>query len=384
MAHLTTNAAAPARTAQGGGLAALFASLHGGKGTSKKVHAIRRRELTFILRNLATLIENGVSLPKALATIAKEKTLERHSALLDGIRRRVETGETFSGALAAYPDTFTDLMVNQIRVGERSGTLADTLGQVTEQQEKMNALRSLVVKKLSYPVLLLVMGTGVVSFMLMFVVPVFQETYADAGIPLPWVTRFLIGVGVAAKSYYWMVLLAVAAAILGIKQYRHNPDNAYKMDRQLLKVPLAGSWLRDIAVLQLMDVLGNLMESGFKLAEGLGVCAGSVGNRAVRKSVVELQAAVNRGERFSREIERHGDMFPPIVSQLVIIGEQTGNLAKATRHIREHLRQEIERNTNIMVGTIEPVLTISLAAAIGIILLAVYLPMFDMIGAVAG
>jgi type IV pilus assembly protein PilC len=131
-----------------------------------------------------------------------------------------------------------------------------------------------------------------------------------------------------------------------------------------------------------MEVLGSLMDAGYNLAEALGEAAQAVGNRAIRESVRDLQNAVRRGETFSRELERHGETFPPIVSQLVIVGEQTGTLAKAATHIRDHLQREIERKTNIFVGTIEPTLAISLAAAIAAILLAIYLPMFDMVNTI--
>ena len=131
-----------------------------------------------------------------------------------------------------------------------------------------------------------------------------------------------------------------------------------------------------------MEVLGSLMEAGYNLAEALGEAGQAVGNRAIRQSVRDLQNAIRRGEKFSRELERHGEMFPPIVSQLVIVGEQTGTLTRATSHIRDHLQREIERKTNIFVGTIEPTLTISLAGAIAAILLAIYLPMFDMVNTI--
>ena len=343
---------------------------------------MRQHEMVFVLRNLSTLLENGVPLPKALHAVSRVDSMRKHFYLLDTLRRKVEMGETFSTALAEFPETFGNLMVNQIRVGERAGTLAETLQQVTQQQEQANNLRSHIIKKLAYPIVLAIMGTLVVTFMLVFVVPTFEETYADSKIPLPYITQFLIAVGRFATSYGWILLVGLAVAILAIKQSRRNQSTAYAMDLWLLKLPYFGPWLRDLAVLQLMDVLGNLMEAGFLLAEALGICADSVGNRAVKKSVTDLQTAIQRGERFSRELERHGDMFPPVVSQLVIIGEQTGKLVRSTAYIREHLRREIERKTTIMVGTIEPVLTISLAGCIAVILLAIYLPMFDMIGTV--
>ena len=343
---------------------------------------IKDRDLVFILRNLSTLTESGVSLPKALGTLAEEKALEKHREMLQSIRRHLENGEAFSAALARYGATFDAVMVNQIKVGEHSGTLSETLTTVARHREDAHKLRSEIVRKLAYPMLLMVMGSAVIMFLLTYVIPVFEETYDNAKVPLPFITKLLIAVGGAAKSYGWIALGLVAVSVLAIRQLRKRPDLAYKMDAAILRSPMIGNWLRDIAVLQLMEVLGSLMEAGYNLAEALGEAAQAVGNRAIRQSVRELQNAIHRGEKFSRELERHEEMFPPIVTQLVIVGEQTGKLNRATSHIREHLQREIERKTNLFVGTIEPTLTISLAAAIAAILMAIYLPMFDMVNTI--
>jgi type IV pilus assembly protein PilC len=201
-------------------------------------------------------------------------------------------------------------------------------------------------------------------------------------VALPFITKLLIAVGAIAKGYGLFVLGAVVVTIVVVRQLRKRSDIAGRMDAHLLKLPVLGNWLRDIAVLQLMEVLGSLMDAGYNLAEALGEAGQAVSNRAMRQAVRDLQNAIRRGEKFSRELERHGDMFPPIVSQLVIVGEQTGTLAMATRHIRDHLQREIERKTNVFVGTIEPTLTISLAAAVAAILMAIYLPMFDMVNTI--
>jgi type IV pilus assembly protein PilC len=153
------------------------------------------------------------------------------------------------------------------------------------------------------------------------------------------------------------------------------------MDAHLIRAPLIGDWLRNVAVLQFMEVLGNLLESGFTLVDALRVSANSISNRAVRRSVEQLHAAILRGERFSAELERHQELFPPIVHQLVIVGEKTGTLPRATKDIRKHLEREVNRYTSLVLGMIEPILTIGLAVCIGGIVLAIYLPMFDMIGA---
>jgi type IV pilus assembly protein PilC len=302
--------------------------------------------------------------------------------MLHAIRRRLENGETFSSALAHFGDSFNNVMVNQIKVGEHSGTLSDTLTNIARHCEDGNRLKAEVIRKLAYPVMLVCMGCAVITFLLTYVVPVFKKTYDDAHVTLPFITKVLIGVGAFAKSYGLIILGLIAVTVIVVRQLRKRPDFAYKMDAAILRTPVIGNWLRDIAVLQLMEVLGSLMEAGYNLAEALGEAGQAVGNRAIRQGVRDLQNAIRRGEKFSRELERHGETFPPIVSQLVIVGEQTGTLTRATSHIRDHLQREIERKTNIFVGAIEPTLTIGLAGAIAAILLAIYLPMFDMVNTI--
>jgi type IV pilus assembly protein PilC len=348
----------------------------------KAATKVKQRDLAFILRNLATLTQNGVSLPKALGTLAEERAVGKHRDMLLAIRRRLENGESLSAALVQFEQTFDGIMINQVKTGERSGTLPDTLDKIATHCEQGNELRAEVIRKLAYPVILIVMGGAVITFLLLYVVPVFQETYDKANVPLPLVTRLLIELGQFAKSYGVFLVASVVVAAAAIYQLRKRPEFAYRMDRSLLSWPVVGHWLRDVAVLQVMEVLGNLMEAGFTLADALGETAQSVGNRAVRQAVRDLQSAVRRGERFSRELERHGDMFPPIVSQLVIVGEQTGKLTGATSHICGHLQGEIKRKTNIFVAALEPTLTICLAAAVAVILLSIYLPMFDMVNTI--
>ncbi|MEM6329910.1 MAG: type II secretion system F family protein [Planctomycetota bacterium] len=339
-------------------------------------------DITFVFRNLATLIENGVSLPKALGALAEERALERCRDTLNGLRSELESGSTFSAALAKHKASFDIVTINQVRVGERSGTLPGTLDSIATQREKSGKLRAEVLKKLAYPGMLMVVGVGVIGFLLTYVVPVFEETYSSAKVPLPGITQTMILVGAGCKSYGLFVLGGAVLLALAAAKARQRDAIACRIDSTLLKLPLVGEWLRDIAVLEFMEVLGNLMEAGFTLAEALDEAAASVGNRVVKRCATNLNKAVNRGERFSREVENLGDLFPPIVSQLVIVGEQTGNLAKATRHIRSHLQEEVERRTNIFVGVIEPTLTATLATAVAVILMAIYLPMFDMINAV--
>ena len=343
---------------------------------------INRRELSFMFRNLSALIDNGLSLPKSLETLAKEHLLRKHGEILLALLHKVETGEMFSGALATFPAIFNEVLVSQIRAGERAGDISAALGRVARQLESSTRIRSRVIRQLTYPAVLVSAGALAVTFMLVFVIPIFEETYAEAHVPLPLITRVLMAAGEYTVSYGWIVLLGIVASVIGLKRARRRPEFATWMDGAVLRWPLVGDWLRNMAVLQFMDVFGNLLESGFKLVDALEVSSGSVSNRAVCQSVRKLQAAVTRGERFGHELDQMGDLFPPVVIQLISVGEKTGSLPNTMAHIREHLEEEIDRQTNALVGTIEPVVTIVMAAIIACILLAIYLPMFDMIGAV--
>ena len=297
------------------------------------------------------------------------------------MRRHVEVGNSLSSAMLEYPATFSEVLINQMRAAERSGTLAGTLDQVSKQLEKSSNIRSQILRKLTYPAVLLVGGTGAISFLLVFVVPLFQKTYDEIGMPLPWITRALLIAGQVASSYGWLLLLVLIGLPLSLPWIRRNPAAALAIDRTILRLPGFGSWVRGITVLQFMEVFGNMLQSGFTVAESLRVSARVVRNRVLRTGIEELQAAVLRGERFSRELDRLNELFPPVVTQLITVGEQTGNLPRVVEHIADYLRRQTERFTAVLVATIEPVLTILLAAIIACILLGIYLPMFDMIGA---
>ncbi len=296
------------------------------------------------------------------------------------MERHVNEGSTLSAAMAQFPETFNELTINQIRIGERSGALPETIARITSQLENAAGVRQMIIKKLTYPVLLSTAGAGAMTFMMLYVVPTFENMYSKAGADLPAITQLLLDVGSFCTNWGWAVGLTLAGAIAGVVSVWKNPLGRLWLDSIMLKVPILEGWLRNIAVLQFTEVLGNLMESGFTLAEALPHTSRGIGNSVVRKNVDELHHAIMRGERFSAELEKRSDIFPPVVTQLVIVGEKTGTLARATSDIRKHLMREVTRYTNLLIGAIEPVMTIGLAVAIGGILLAVYLPMFDMIG----
>ncbi len=345
----------------------------------KHKSGVSNRRLGEIFSNLATLLENGVTLPKAILTIANESSMRSCRGLLMSLHAAIERGDSFSKALGSQEGVFEEVLIHQIRVGERSGNVPQVLRRIADKLENDNELRGKIIKKLSYPAIVTAAGSGVCVFMMLFILPVFEETYRKAKIPLPLPTQILVNTGAFLNTYGWIILLVILGLGLGIRHIRRQRNLAIGMDRRLLRLPLIGPWLVDIAMLQFMDTLGTMLESGFHIADALTQSQGTVSNLAVDHAIGSLGRAVRRGERLSQEMDRHQELFPPVVSQLVIVGEQTGNLGTTSRQIRDHLKKDIERKTDNFVRVVEPIMTILMALLVGGILLAIYMPMFGML-----
>ena len=358
----------------------IFAKLHQIKIGGDPGKRIKNADLVGLLRNVTTLVSNGVSLRDALETMAADRTLRRYRKILHSLSESVRHGNTLSSAMAEYPASFGSLMVNQIRVGERAGTLPDTLRNLTLQLEEGSTLRRFIIKKLTYPSILVLAGIASVTFMLLCVIPAFEEMYEDAGATLPAITQLLIQIGNFVATHGLLVASTLIVTAMVFVAAMNNPSSRVRIDEYLLKIPMIGDWFRNIAILQFIQVLENLMGSGFTLAEALPHASAAVHNRYIRIKLQGLRSAIRRGERFSLALDKEGDLFPPVVKQLVVIGERTGRLGEITKEIRVHLRTDVEKYTSAMVGAIEPILTATLAVLVGGILLAIYLPMFDMIG----
>jgi len=342
---------------------------------------MKPRVLTALIRNLVMLLENGLSLPKALATLAEEQSLKKYGWMLHGIRRELETGSSFSSCLARYPRTFTKIIIAQVEVGEKSGTMVDTLKRISTQFERSGDVRKKIMKRLSYPAMIMLAGAGLVVFMMTVVVPEFKSVFEESGSSLPWITQFVSQSSQFTFDWGWLVLVCVAALVLLFRQLQKRPAFARKTDSLCLKIPVFGLWIRDYAVLQFIDTAGVMMDAGFVPVEAIESSVPAVRNTAVRHVVSRLALAIRRGERLSQELSRNPDMFPPTVSQLVVVGEQTGNLSSATQGVRAHLREQLESRIDTAVTMIEPILTLALATLIGCIVMAIYMPMFGMLEA---
>ncbi|MFG0289777.1 MAG: type II secretion system F family protein [Rhodopirellula sp. JB044] len=334
--------------------------------------------LAQLLRMLLMLLQNGLSLPKALGSLAMDRSNRKYSAVLLKMRATIVAGGTISDAMARYPRTFSSMQVQQIRLGERSGSLETAMARVCEQMERKVALRKRIIKKISYPMLITVAGFGLMIFMCLVVVPEFETVYSSSGVDLPPVTRFVTGTSRVLLQWGWIALpLFLVVGSLWVAG-RRRPKIATAMDAALLKVPVVGPWLRDAAVLQFVEATAAMVQCGYKPVDAIEVSAACVRNRCVRQAINEINQGVRRGEKLSVELGRYEQFFPATLCQLIGVGEQSGEFSRSLEGTCHHLRERLESRIDATVGMLEPILTISLAALIGGMVLSIYTPMFHM------
>jgi type II secretory pathway component PulF len=364
------------------GLIAWLAKLHsiqiGGSSRVGSSAKIKPAALADMLKMLLMLMSNGLSLPKSLGSLAQDRSTRKYSAILNHLKRTIESGGLLSKGMENFPRTFTSMQIQQVRIGEQSGSLETALGRVTEQLQRSVALRKRVIKKVSYPALITVAGAGLMIFMCIVVIPEFEKVYGDSGVDLPAVTRIVTGTSRFVLTYGWIAVpLGAVMSIVWIAA-RSRQSVSRKIDDVLLRLPIVGPWLRDIAVLQFADGISAMVQCGYTPVEAVDVAVKCVRNQEVRAAANEINRSVQRGEKLSEQIHRHDRFFSANLCQLISVGEQSGDFGKAMKGTCHHLQERLESRIDASVGLLEPVLTISLATLIGGIVLSIYMPMFHM------
>ena len=335
-------------------------------------------KLADICRLLLMLLQNGLSLPKALDSLAADRGTRRYAAVLKTLGRVIEGGGTLSAGMDQFPRTFTPMQSQQVRMGERSGALEAALARVSLQLDRKVALRKRIIKKISYPILITVAGFGLMVFMCVVVVPEFENVYGDSGVDLPMVTRVVTGTSRLLLHRGWLAMPIGLAMLAGWMVARSRPRSARAIDALLLKLPILGSWFRDGAVLQFAEGISAMVSCGYTPVEAVEAAVPCVRNREVRAAAAEIASRVRRGERLSEQLARQEQLFGVTLCQLIAVGERSGDFSRAMNGTCDHLRERLEHRIDASVGAIEPVLTISLAAMIGGIVLSIYTPMFHM------
>jgi len=344
-----------------------------------KPRKVKSSDVVVLVRQLATLLGAGVPLSRSLTTVARQLEDLRLVAVAERLGERVRSGEMLSSAMAIEPGVFDSITLCIVKAGEIGGNLQETLDQLAEDLEKKDTLRRTVLGALAYPAIVIGIATIVVALLLIFVVPIFKDVYAKMHVRLPLVTQVLIFASGTALRFWWVPVIGTVGLPLAWKRLSKVEGFARKRDALMLRLPLFGKLRRKVIAARFLGSFGTMVASGVPIVESLRLLSVLTPNLVVREAIEDLRLQVSRGRSIGKQMERYSDLFTPMAVQMVSIGEETGSLPESVTRTAKFLNAEAETLVRSLTKLLEPTLTVGLGFVIGLIAIAIYLPMFDMV-----
>jgi type IV pilus assembly protein PilC len=339
---------------------------------------VKPKEVAIFSRQLSTMINSGLTLIRSLAVLEQQTENPELVKVIAAVRSSVEEGTSLSGALEAHPAVFNPLYVSMVRSGELGGVLDGTLHRLADTLEAAVRLRSKVKSAMAYPTVVLSLIAIVLTVMLVFIVPIFAEMYADLGGSLPVPTLMLIAVSNTITTYWWIVMAVIAGSVVAFRRWKATEKGRFTWDAIKLRMPIVGTLVQKIAISRFARTLSALSRSGVPVLQALDIVADTAGNSQVRAGVVDMQASARSGESLTEPLERHA-VFPAMVTQMMVVGEETGALDEMLTKVSDFYDQEVEDTVASLTSLIEPLLIIGMGVTVGGILVALYLPMFNIV-----
>jgi type IV pilus assembly protein PilC len=341
-------------------------------GFGKKV---KLKDLAIFSRQFATMVNSGLSLLRAL-TILTEQTESKYLASIIGeVRNDVETGNSLSGAMGKHPDVFPPLMVNMCKAGEVGGFLDSVMLQIANNYEAEVKLRGKIKAAMTYPTVVFVMAILAVTGMLIFIVPVFANLFKQLGGTLPAPTRVLVFLSHSLKLLLPFLIVAMIVGLIVWKKVKRKDQVRNVVDPLKLKVPVFGDLFRKVALARFARNLGTMMHSGVPILQSLEIVADTTGNVVLARAIRDVQDSVRQGESIAGPLKNHA-VFPPMVVQMMSVGEDTGALDTMLHKIAEFYDQEVEATTEALTALIEPLMIAFLGGVVGSMIIALYMPIF--------
>jgi type IV pilus assembly protein PilC len=342
---------------------------------------IRTRDIVIFTRQFATMINAGLPLVQSLNILAQQTENKALRDVTRAVVYDVESGHTLADAFSKHPKAFTDLYVNMVAAGEAGGILDTILLRLATFLEKNDALVRKVKGAMVYPGVIISVAIIAIAVLLVFVIPTFESMFASAGMELPLPTRIVIGMSNALINYWWMAILAIGGVIFGIRQYYSTANGRRQIDGMLLRAPVLGDLLRKSAVSRFTRTLGTLVSSGVSILDGLEITAKTAGNSVIHDAVMESRQSIAGGETIAAPLEK-SKVFPPMVISMIAVGEQTGGLDEMLSKIADFYDEEVDVAVSALLSLMEPAMIVILGVIVGGMVIAMYLPIFDMMNAV--
>ncbi len=337
------------------------------------------KDLIVFSKQFATMMNSGVPLIQALGILAGQQRVRSFGRALGTVQSLVENGSTLSQAMVTFPKLFDSLYVSMVKAGEASGNLDTIMMKLVTYIEKAAKIKSQVKAALMYPAIVLVVAIAVVSGLLLFVVPTFAKQYEGSGKELPSLTQIVVDFSNFLANYWYLVFGGAGLVIFGLGQWYKTPKGRGVFDAVILKAPVFGPLMRKIAVGRFCSTMAAMLTSGVNLLEALSICAASSGNQTIEAFVLNVRGHIEQGSKFSDPLGQ-GGLFPDMVVSMVAVGETTGALDDMLVKVAEFYEDEVDLAVKTMLGLIEPIMIVGLGSIIGFVVLAMYLPVFDMAG----
>ena len=340
---------------------------------------VKAVEISRFTRQFAVMIEAGLPLVQCLDILAAQTTNKVLAKVIANVRDTVSSGSTLADALAKEKKVFDQLYVSMIEAGEVGGALDVILKRLADYREKADAIKRKIKGALTYPAIMLVMLVLISFIMLTFIIPIFAGMFEGLGAELPKPTQIVINLSNWLKGNLHLIIGGAILIVIIYKLMRKNSKTRYYIDYLFLKLPLFGMLIRKTAVARFSRTLGTLIQSGVNIIDALQVTAKTAGNDVIAKAIKNAIIAISQGETIAKPLEESG-VFPPMVVQMLNVGEKTGNLDTMLAKIADFYEEEVDSAVETLTAMIEPLMTIIMGIVVGGLLVAMYLPMFDIIG----
>ena len=342
---------------------------------------VKTRDVVIFTRQFATMINAGLPLVQSLNILAAQTENKTLAEITRAVVYDVESGNTLADAFSKHPKGFSQLYVNMVAAGEAGGILDTILLRLATFLEKNDALVRKVKGAMIYPGVIMTVAGGAITVLLVFVIPTFQNMFASANLELPLPTRVVIGMSNFLIGYWWAILLSIGGIIFAIRSYYATAPGRLQIDSMMLKAPVLGDVIRKSAVSRFTRTLGTLVSSGVSILEGLEITAKTAGNQVVHDAVMLSRQSIAGGETIAAPLEK-SKVFPPMVISMIAVGEQTGGLDEMLSKIADFYDEEVDVAVSALVSLMEPAMIVLLGVIVGGMVIAMYLPIFDMMNAV--
>ena len=349
------------------------------RGMFGRTKRVKTKSLQIFSRQFATMIEAGLSVVTALVVLEQQTDDPALGAVIDDVRERVEGGAFLSEAMTHHPDTFNRLYVSMVEAGEAAGVLDTVLDRVATQIEKEQKIKRRVKGAMVYPLVVLCFATLVLVGMLMFLVPVFQKIFESLGGDLPTLTQYIVHASNGLRSYWFIIFPLFGLVIWAFMRWKKSESGRKVWDRFKLRIPMTiGQVVRKVAMARWSRTLSTLIAAGVDIVKALEITAQTSGNWVVEHETARLRVRVQEGATIAQPLIESA-VFPPMVSQMVKIGEESGELEKMLGKVADFYEDEVDASIQALTSIIEPLMMIAVGVMVGIIVIAMYLPMFKLL-----